>query len=711
MRLRSIIWRRKAKVSDEGSAYETKTYEYARPPVAALGELAPASKFYAGGRRVAIDQVDVEAAELELWRFCDACSHCARVDREDPSADCPSCGSPGWGEESQRRQLLRLQQVFARTSDRDSRIRDDVEERQPRFFNRNMLPTFRDQDRQGAWKLDSKTVPFAFEYHRRASFRELNFGEHSDDASKFSIAGQLSARQGFVICKRCGKVQKKRSRQQQLGTDVRGEHTLWCLAKQRGEKESDFETAVYLYREFSSEAVRLLLPLADVGSSRRLASFLAAFQLGLKDRYGGRVDHLQTLVYSEPERDSILRRQYLVLFDTVPGGTGYLKDIVREPAEGEPHALLEILRRARDRIRSCECFGDPSRDGCYRCLFAYRNSRDMSETSAHEALAMLTEILDESDKLVRTDSLSDISVSGLMDSVLEARFVEALQRFSRLDQPVKVQKAIVRNKPGFSLTVGLGPQEWLIEPQVELGAAHGLPVTVSIDFVVRPASVSTGRKPIAVFLDGFQHHKDRVGHDMLQRMSLLSGGEYDVWCFTWKDVDAAFDRATELPKMLLHPEGPKLKDWYRQLGLGRGPRCSTRRRSSSSCGPSPVPRTRSPGRSWARSRSSRRWIRRRMPRRGGRKSRLPSRHRSREHSRWRTTGSSRVGQWTGRAHLGSGPRPRATRRRTSRGSTTSAPSSGSTMRPSTTTRRSTARPGAPSSSPSCSCARSPRCSS
>jgi DEAD/DEAH box helicase domain-containing protein len=183
-----------------------------------------------------------------------------------------------------------------------------------------MLPTFRDQDRQGAWKLDSTTVPFAFEYLRRASFREMNFGEHSDDAAKFSIAGQLAARQGFVICKRCGKVQQGRKRQQTLATDVRGDHTIWCLARQRGEKESDFEAAVYLYREFSSEAVRLLLPLADLGSERRLASFVAAFQLGLKDRYGGRVDHLQTLVYSEPERGSLLRRQYLVLYDAVPGG-------------------------------------------------------------------------------------------------------------------------------------------------------------------------------------------------------------------------------------------------------------------------------------------------------------------------------------------------------------------------------------------------------
>lgn len=570
VRLRSIIWKRKKQVDGTADAgYETHAYEYARPPVSALTELAPEAQFYAGGRSVAIDQVDVDTVEIETWRFCNSCSYCTPVDHEDIATDCPSCGSTEWGEESQRRHLLRLQQVFARTSDRKSRIRDEKEEREPRFFNRHMLPTFRDEDRQGAWKLDSKLVPFAFEYLRRARFREVNFGERNDDGTKFSIAGRTEARPGFVICRRCGKVQSTRpAAQTTTATDAAGEHTLWCPAKQRGGKPADYEAAVYLYREFSSEAVRLLLPLADMSSDRRLHSFVAAFQLGIKDRYGGRVDHLHALVYSEPDtdRDSLLRRQYLVLYDGVPGGTGYLKDLMREPAEGEEHALLDVLRRARDRIRSCECFGDPSRDGCYRCLFAYRNSRDMSDTSAKEALALLTEILDEAATLTKTASLSDISVAGLMDSILEARFVEALQRLSRPDRPVALQKSLVRNKPGFSVTVG--SQEWLIEPQVALGPAQGLPIDVSIDFVLRPASAGSSRTPIAVFLDGFQYHRDRIGFDMLQRMSLQTSGTHDVWSFTWQDIDAAFDKTSPLPPMLLHPDGAVLKRWYQKLGLG-----------------------------------------------------------------------------------------------------------------------------------------------
>ena len=564
VRLRSIIWRRKAQTTDQG--YETRTFEYTRPPSTALGDLAPTSQFYAGGRRVEIDQVDVETANLEMWRFCDACSHCAPADHEEGAGDCPACGSPGWGEASQRRQLLRLQQVFARTSDKDSRIRDDREDRQPRYFNRHMLPTFTDEDTQGAWRLATPAVPFAFEYLRRASFREINFGEHTDTGIRFSIAGRFEGRDGFTICKRCGKVQRATNPQQRLATGIHGDHVLWCPAKQRGEKEADFEAAVYLYREFSSEAVRLLLPLADVGSDRRLCSFLAAFQLGLKDRYGGRVDHLHTLLYSEPERGSLGRRQYLVLYDGVPGGTGYLKDLMRDPPPGEEHALLDVLRRARDRIRSCECSGDPACDGCYRCLFAYRNSGDMSETSAREALAVLTEILDQAHTLTRTQSLSNISVAGLMDSVLEARFIAALERFARPDRPVALRKSLVRGKPGYQLSAG--DQTWLVEPQVTIGAAQGLPIGVSVDFVLRQATIGSARAPVAVFLDGLQFHKDRVGRDMLQRMALLSGSDHDVWCFTWDDVDAAFKPTTTLPPLLSHPDGEKLKAWYKQLGLG-----------------------------------------------------------------------------------------------------------------------------------------------
>lgn len=568
VRLRSVIWRLKPQPKEGDNKYDTKAFEYARPAMAAISELAPHSEFFAGARRVEIDQVDVSTAEVETWRFCDRCSYAQDLRRvEDEALNCPQCGSEGWGEESQKRSLLRLQQVFARTSDKRSRIRDDRDERQPRFFNRHMLPTFRDSESGGAWRIAEEEVPFAFEYLRKATFREINFGEFSDSGMKFSIAGRSEVRSGFVICKHCGKVQPD-DRHGAPGKKTSPEHTFWCPTNNRGAKAKDYEAAIYLYREFSSEAVRLLLPLADLGSARGLHSFVAAFQLGLRDKYGGQVDHLQTLVYSEPEQESLLRKQFLVVYDTVPGGTGYLKEFSHPPADGALHPMLDVLRRARDRIRSCVCFDDDQRDGCYRCLLAYRNSREMADTSATEALSLIGSILERADKLEKVESLSDISVSGLMDSVLEARFIEALSRMTKPECPVRVAKRHVRGKPGYYLTIGLGDREvgWLIEPQLELGPAQGYPVPVSIDFVLHPASVAAGRRPIAIFLDGLAHHQNRIGRDLLQRMALQASGSHDVWSLTWDDIDWAFDRSVGLPPLSLHPSGPELKDYWRKLG-------------------------------------------------------------------------------------------------------------------------------------------------
>ena len=567
IQLSSVIWRKKQEVSSKDkSKYETQTYDYARPAMAALSELAPENRFFAGGRHVIIDQVDLATAKLETWRFCDQCAYSKCIDSGDLVKDCPQCLSHGWGEDSQKRQLLQLKQVFARTSDRRSRIRDDQEQRQPRHFNRRMLMSFEDHNRDGAWHINEPATPFAFEYLRHARFNEINFGEYSDSGTKFSISGRDEVRHGFLICKHCGKVQPKPPKKENA-PPVKPEHTLWCTARKKEADSKDFEESIYLYREFSSEAIRLLLPLSDVGTDIQLNSFMAAFQLGLRNKYGGRVDHLHTLVYSEPQEDSLLRRQYLVLYDSVPGGTGYLKDFTR-PSEGDDiHPLMDILRRSLDLLTTCTCNHKVEQDGCYRCLFAYRNSRDMSETSRSAAVDILTPILAHAGKLEPIDALSSVSVNGMMDSVLEARFIEALRRLGTADRPVQVEKALVRNKPGFR--VNIGGVVWNIEQQLALTTAEGFNPAVSIDFVFRPASRRGGRRPIAVFLDGYKYHQNRIGHDLWQRMTLVSSGKYDVWNFNWYDVDEVFHTEGTPAPFTLHPDLPsllpRLKAWGSEL--------------------------------------------------------------------------------------------------------------------------------------------------
>jgi len=563
--LKSVIWRKKKKPPAKGSKYETSAYEYKRAPVSALSELAPHAEFYAGGRKVAVEQVDLSVSKVEKWRFCSSCSH-AEPDAKSSETDvCPACGIDSWRDDGQCFELLKLQQVYARAPDRESRIRDDRDNRQPRYFQRQILVDVDDQHRVGAWQIDDDKLPFGFEYLRRATFRELNFGEPSDEGVKSTIAGSEAVRPGFMICEQCGTVQRR-------GKD--SQHALSCPSRRKGAKER-IKPCLYLYREFSSEAIRLLLPMTDLGTRRQLHSFVAALQAGLRERFGGSVDHLRTTVYDEPVEGSALRRQYLVLYDTVPGGTGYLKQLVISQTEGGELPLFEAMQRAVERVEGCPCWNDPERDGCYHCLYAYRNARDMDDTSAQVAADLLGRILARRGKLKQIESLSEISITGLMDSVLEVRFVEALRLIrDKEGRGAKLRPAVVNHKPGYRWS--LGDAAWVVEPQVEPPVSETAGVPVSIDFVMRPARAGSERQ-LAIFLDGWAYHKDRIGKDLRQRMALLATGRWDVWSFTWADLDEKLAPDLPLaPPELAVPDQARLRQMLQGMGLAAQATLTTR---------------------------------------------------------------------------------------------------------------------------------------
>src|SRR5690606_28247807 len=93
---------------------------------------------------------------------------------------------------------------------------------------------------------------------------------------------------------------------------------------------------------------------------------------------------------SEPAGgEGSLRRHYLVLYDGVPGGTGYLSELWKEDH------LLDVLQLALDTLLGCPCNRDENRDGCYRCLFAYQAQRDLPLLSRTLAAKELSDILKE----------------------------------------------------------------------------------------------------------------------------------------------------------------------------------------------------------------------------------------------------------------------------------------------------------------------------
>ncbi len=287
-----------------------------------------------------------------------------------------------------------------------------------------------------------------------------------------------------------------------------------------------YEECLFLYREFSTEILRLLVPATTMdASSVKLESFVAAFMLGMKE-YFGNVDHLRATVSEVPVPDADYRKQYLVIYDSVPGGTGYLKQLMRE------NELVKVFERALDVMKHCSCKDNPLSDGCYHCLFAYKQNRKNSNISRRAAMRILEQILKGKDHVARIEKLKDIQVNSLLESELESRFISALGQMGNEERKVHIERALVHNREGYILKIN--DSTWEIEPQVELDQTDNVRVQCRPDFIIR--RVGRKGKEIAIFTDGFQYHKDRVADDTLKREAIRRSGKYRVWVLSWRDV-------------------------------------------------------------------------------------------------------------------------------------------------------------------------------
>ena len=526
--LNSVIFQRR-----QGENGETEddaiVYDYVRPAVAALGEFAPENAFYAGGRRVVIRRIDTRVSPVERWRLCPSCSYCENVDAGDRHGACPRCGDPMWGDAGQSREMLRLRLVYAATRDRRSRIMDERDDREPLFYTRQLVADFDPASVSRAFASVDTEQPFGFEYVPSATFREINFGRLDELESPTAFAGEVMPRKGFSLCRRCGGVQ---------GSDGEVQHTRTCNAGGDGA----IADCLYLYRDFRSEAVRMLIPVAGtMDAEQRISSFIAALELGLRRQFAGAVEHLRVMTCKFPAPESGADLTFLMLYDTVPGGTGYLKQMMNDPGH-----IMGIFRMSRDAMMQCECNADPMKDGCYRCVYAYRRSYDMASTSRNTALNVLNAILAQAENLKEVPGLRSVKVNPLLESELEARFVEALGRIEVDGKPVRVRQDIVGGKPGFVLTTtGL---TYFMEAQVALGESDGVAIPSRPDFVIRPARPSPSQPPIAVFMDGFEFHRNRTDEDSAKRMALVRAG-FLVWSLTWHDLETVLGRghcATDL---------------------------------------------------------------------------------------------------------------------------------------------------------------------
>jgi DEAD/DEAH box helicase domain-containing protein len=298
--------------------------------------------------------------------------------------------------------------------------------------------------------------------------------------------------------------------------------------------------------------VRILLPVTDLTDEKSVESIIAAIFLGLKKKFGN-IDHISSTLVSVPTENSSDRRSYLVLYDLIPGGTGYLKQLMTNPIE-----MIDVMQRSLDTMRSCSC-NTTEKDGCYRCLLAYRQSKKMNKISRDTAIDIFSKLTSSKDSIKKVSSLGEITFNKLYDSELEMKFIESLRSSKALISGDAIRLKKYLNTPGGNpgWYMEVGKNHYIIEPQVSIGLHGKLTHHSKPDFVIYPRNVkqnSVSIKPIAIFTDGYQFHKDIIHTDMAKRMSIVQDGQHYVWSITWDDLhkeelNLKYKKGRQVPKL------------------------------------------------------------------------------------------------------------------------------------------------------------------
>lgn len=191
---------------------------------------------------------------------------------------------------------------------------------------------------------------------------------------------------------------------------------------------------VYLYRQLRSDAIRLLLPVTD---DHDIQTLIACIYLGLRLRFEGNPAHLIISFQTLPDDATGLNRQFLVLMDAVPGGTGYLKTLYQKKnADGlEGEDIMEVLRFVRDALETCTCRklvqqeSAADTDGCYRCIRSYHLQYSADKISRERGIRLLNQLIEAGGLRNREKTLDAIKPDSLFGSILEKKFVQALQDY------------------------------------------------------------------------------------------------------------------------------------------------------------------------------------------------------------------------------------------------------------------------------------------
>ncbi|KOG81736.1 MULTISPECIES: DEAD/DEAH box helicase, partial [Streptomyces] len=532
----TLTWTEKG--PDDTRTHHSKTLRHSRPARLALSEFAPGNHYYVQGYKHRVTGLDIGSPGRPAWlwwRVCPDCGHVRTHRAEQDAAPCPRCRSAAIGDIGCLHKVLVPRRVTSRDERDDVRVRDDTDERERRHYSVVPAVDIDTHDIEEAWKHEHAT--FGWEFTRQARIRHINVGAtRVDGGADTHFAGREVRLNPFWVCDACGFADPDGGPTAHDPGDTSAHakyHRPWCPRRRAADDAARRGERVLLAHELRTDALRLLIPAVTAYTQERLASFKALLLAGIARSYGGDPDHLAVVADSMPEDggESPLRRHFLVLYDTLPGGTGYLHRLAGRDG------LKGVLDHARQVIETCVCVGQ-GRPACHRCLLRHVTDAEYELVSREHALDMLGELFGRgADRwsTVQVATTRDITLVHQVESELEALFRRGLLEWADRVDEVSVRSALAADGTRDTTLRFTAPdgtvRGWQMETQTPLGFTRP-------DVVFR--STDDDRR-VAVYLDGYRYHAG-PGHltaevDAVKRTRLRAEG-WQVFQLTWDDVQA-----------------------------------------------------------------------------------------------------------------------------------------------------------------------------
>lgn len=545
VKLQANIYSSREKEDKEGNVAEPKTFELTRAASQGIKELAPGNYFYTQKYKLNVSGLNTFdwKDSLTEMKFCSKCD-CVALKGESgfETVACPKCNDPSWG--VNRHPVLKFTGARSIMHNNDAAIDDTNEDRDSEKYIIKRHYMFHHTGATTSYAI--RGVGFGIEFCNNMELYEVNYGMQMQSGNKVEVNNDpLVALNGFITCRHCGKSTPILS-----GVNQEEQHYKFCTHKDKAFADDIngevFET-LYLYRHMQTEAIKILLPIQIMDAAAAVEMFKAGVELGMKAYYKSSPEHIRIDSYEEMNLATMKKDHYLVMYDTIPGGTGYLSKLY------DTEEFTKLLQMAYEKIHECTCQWE-GKDCCYHCILTYGNQYKREAFSREAAETLFEKLISHASSWeTLSGSVGTISQTGVAeDSELELKFVGALKTISR-NNGWEFEKVADADSYRYDLHIIDGDNDliYYVIPQFALGGHYGVRNYTVADFqIICMAATINGmnieridKLPMwSIFLDGYTFHAKapnmRFYSDKAKRDGIHDSTTHKLysWTLTWEDI-------------------------------------------------------------------------------------------------------------------------------------------------------------------------------